>query len=57
MHPRRQQTIVAVVAGKTATPELVYRAIPENAKSHDVLTILLVLFHILIVQQFPIHLL
>ena len=36
-HPRRQLTIVAEVGGKTANPELAYRATPENAKRHNVL--------------------
>ena len=40
-HSRRQQTIVAAVAGKTATPELAYRATPENVKRHNVLPIVL----------------
>ena len=38
-HPRHQQTIVAAVAGKTVTPELAYRATPENGKRHIVLPI------------------
>ena len=38
-HPHPQLTIVAAVAGKTAAPELAYRATPENTKRHNLLPI------------------